>query len=161
MPWIDVDGQRAHYTPARGSTATEEQVRDEIRRCVALADEQKAKRLSDMPDQAAALHALGQAYQRLSELGWRDAIYCPKDGSEFDVIEAGSTGVHRCHYVGKWPDGSWWIAADGDLWPSRPILFRALAAVQPDVAAPAAHSPVIERESSRAEPLNPSETNHG
>jgi len=33
--------------------------------------------------------------------------------------------------------------------------------LQTNVAAPAAHSPVIDGENSRAEPLNPSETNHG
>ena len=66
-----------------------------------------------------------EARQRLMELGWNDAIYCPKDGSEFDAIEAGSTGIHKCHYSGEWPDGHWWIAGDGDLYPSRPVLYRA------------------------------------
>lgn len=87
----------------------------------------RARRLAAMPDERAALNTLMDAYTRLKELGWREAIYCPKDGTEFEVIEAGSTGIHRCHYDGEWPNGSWWISAGGDLWPSRPILFRLLS----------------------------------
>ena len=84
----------------------------------------KAKRAEDMPDEAAALSQMLDAHQRLKELGWSEAIYCPKDGTIFDAIEAGSSGIHKCHYSGQWPDGSWWIHSHGDLWPSRPILFR-------------------------------------
>lgn len=53
-----------------------------------------------------------------------DAVYCPKDGTVFDAIEVGSTGIHPCHYDGEWPHGSWWTHEAGDLWPSRPCLFR-------------------------------------
>ena len=88
----------------------------------AEADEQK--RAADMPTEQDAINAIGQAYQRLKELGWNDAIYCPKDGSSFDVFEVGSTGIHSAHYEGKWPTGTWWIAEAGDLWPSRPTLYR-------------------------------------
>lgn len=63
------------------------------------------------------------AYTRLTELGWWDASYCPKDGSHFQAIEAGSTGIHDCAYWGAWPTGGWNIF-DGDVWPSRPILFK-------------------------------------
>lgn len=90
---------------------------------LAEADRAKAERASRMPDEAAALRTMQDAYTRLGELGWRDAIYCPKDGSAFQAIEAGSTGIHRCTYHGTWPSGSWWVH-DGDGWPSRPILFR-------------------------------------
>ncbi|KPH74068.1 hypothetical protein [Bosea vaviloviae] len=83
-----------------------------------------AKLAADMPTEGDALRELGRAYERLRQLGWSDAIYCPKDGSEFDAIEAGSTGIHRCQYEGDWPNGRWWIADAGDLWPSRPILYR-------------------------------------
>lgn len=87
-------------------------------------DEDKARRAELMPDETAAIHALFEAWLRLKELGWNDAIYCPKDGSEFAAIEAGSTGIHRCVYEGQWPTGSWWIRGDGDLYPSRPVLFK-------------------------------------
>ena len=125
MPWINVDGHPVHYTPAPNSTATEEDVRAEIRAILAIDYEAiKAQRAEAMPTDRAALEALQIVYQRLKDMGWNDAIYCPKDGSSFDVIEPGSTGIHRAHYQGTWPSGSWWIEADGDLWPSRPILWR-------------------------------------
>lgn len=124
MPWTEIDGSVVHYTPAEGSTATEAEVQEEIRRCMNEAAAEKIARLREMPTEADALRVMFAAYTRLKELGWREAIYCPKDGSSFDVIEAGSTGVHRCHYQGKWPDGSWWIEEAHDLWPSRPILYR-------------------------------------
>lgn len=86
------------------------------------AAEQRRKEM--MPDERAAIRMLFDAYQRLKELGWNDPIYCPKNGSEFDVIEPGSTGIHRCHYRGEWPTGKWFIMSDGDMWPSRPVLYR-------------------------------------
>ena len=61
----------------------------------------------------------------MKRLGWNDAIYCPKDGSLFLVIEPGSTGRHVAHYDGEWPKGTWWVHEAGDLWPSRPCLFKA------------------------------------
>ena len=80
-----------------------------------------------MPDEETALKQMFDAYLRLKELGFNDAMYCPKDGSRFEVIEAGSTGIHKeCHYQGDWPKGTFWIADHGDLWPSHPILFRKL-----------------------------------
>lgn len=90
----------------------------------ASADAAQEKRAADMPTEQDAIHAMWSAYQRLRELGWRNAIYCPKDGTEFDAIEAGFTGIHRAHYQGDWPNGGWWIADGGDLWPSRPVLYR-------------------------------------
>ena len=63
-------------------------------------------------------------YHGLRSLGWNDAIYCPKDGTQFLVIEPGSAGVFSCTYQGEWPNGSYWTESDGDLWPSRPILWK-------------------------------------
>lgn len=83
------------------------------------------------PTDEDAIAGINQARQRLIELGWRDAIYCPKDGAVFDAIEAGSMGVHDCCYRGEWPNGGWWVLGDDDEWPSRPILFRLKA---PDAA---------------------------
>jgi len=77
-----------------------------------------------IPDERSALRAMMDGYVRLKEMGWNDIIYCPKDGSWFDSISAGSTGIHPCKYEGKWPNGSWWIADGGDIWPGRPILWR-------------------------------------
>lgn len=92
--------------------------------------EAKAKRAADMPTERDALEAMHAAFTRLQELGWRDAVYCPKDGTLFLSIEAGSTGIHDTHYEGTWPKGSWWVHDAGDLWPSRPCLFK-LKAAQP------------------------------
>lgn len=85
-----------------------------------------ARRAELMPDTTAALRMLFEAYDRLRQLGWREAQYCPKDGSAFEVIEAGSTGIFNCRYDGEWPSGHYLIAdADaGDIYTSRPILFR-------------------------------------
>ena len=80
-----------------------------------------------MPDDRTAINLLTDAHHRLKELGWREAMYCPKDGTVFEVIEAGSSGIHRCHYQGDWPNGRWWVHADGDLCPSSPVLFRPIA----------------------------------
>lgn len=72
----------------------------------------------------ASLAILQSGYDALKRDGWREIIYCPKDGSTFLTIEAGSTGVLPCHYQGEWPKGSWWTHHAGDLWPSRPILWK-------------------------------------
>ncbi len=83
-----------------------------------------AARAAKLPDEKAAIEAMFEAFHRLCELGWREAIYCPKDGSTFLAIEAGSIGIFDCHYEGKWPDGRWWIHDGADLWPGSPILFK-------------------------------------
>jgi len=70
------------------------------------------------------LNQMHDAFEGLKANGWKEAIYCPKDGSSFLAVEAGSTGVFRCHYEGVWPHGHWWLEDNGDLWPSRPILWK-------------------------------------
>ena len=97
--------------------------REDIETIFKAAEQQKNDRARLMPDVETALTVLTQAFHRLKELGWREAMYCPKDGSYFEVIEAGSSGIHTCNYFGKWPNG-WWISEAGDLWPSHPILWR-------------------------------------
>lgn len=86
------------------------------------------QRRAAMPDEQSAINAMFNAWQRLKEFGWNDAIYCPKDGSTFSVLESGSTGIHAAHYQGDWPTGGWLIHAEGDLWPSRPVLYKPRAA---------------------------------
>ena len=88
------------------------------------ADDAKNRRAELMPTEQDAINLISDAVQRLKELGWREAIYCPKDGTMFDAIEAGSTGIHDCAYHGEWPNGTWNIYDDGDIWPSHPILYR-------------------------------------
>jgi hypothetical protein len=84
-----------------------------------------------MTAEQTAINDMFAAYQKLRALGWNDAVYCPKDGTVFETIEAGSTGIHRTHYSGQWPDGSWWVHDAGDLWPSRPTLFRLIKNAAP------------------------------
>lgn len=97
--------------------------RDEAAKTLEAIDKAKAKRAADMPDEKAALNTMFYGWYRLKELGWSEAIYCPKDGTHFQAIEAGSTGIHDCNYIGEWPDGTWWLY-DGDICPSRPVLFK-------------------------------------
>lgn len=111
-----------HKTMADGSH--QPLYESEANAIIEASDRAKEKRACDMPDEKSAIEAFNQAFTRLKELGWSDAQYCPKDGSEFNVIEVGSTGIHRCHYSGEWPKGYWMVHAGGDLWPSRPVLFR-------------------------------------
>ncbi len=102
-----------------------EVTRPEFDKLLAEIKEHKRARADKMPNEKSALKQMSEAFTRLKELGWKEAIYCPKDGSTFKAIEAGSTGIHEsCHYSGEWPKGMWWISAAGDLWPSRPILFK-------------------------------------
>jgi len=98
--------------------------KDEADSIMAACEAREAKHAADMPDEISAINAGFQAYLKLQELGWKKACYCPKDGTEFLVIEPGSTGIHSCHYSGKWPTGTYWISDGFDLYPSRPVLFK-------------------------------------
>ena len=75
--------------------------KDEAESIWAECEERRRKREEDMPTEQDALEVMFEAYQRLKELGWNNAIYCPKDGTMFDAIEAGSTGIHDCSYRGE------------------------------------------------------------
>lgn len=92
----------------------------------------EAKAKVDFPDEQAALREISRAMQRLRDFRWRDGIDCPKDGSEFEIIEAGSTGIFRCRYDGEWPDGMWMTFDDSDVYPSirPPLMFRLLPEAQ-------------------------------
>ena len=116
-------------------TAECERLREQVRlQCgtFTLTDEQKqelwdaamkakAERAQRLPDVAACLCAIRDGHARLIELGWRDASYAPADSSPLHLIEAGSTGIHDGY---RDAERRFWITGDGDLWPSRPILFR-------------------------------------
>lgn len=91
-----------------------------------------AKCAAEQPDlrvgaEAKILGLMFDQYRKLKDLGWKDIIYCPKDGSTFLSISAGSTGVHPCHYSGEWPYGVWWVSDAGDMWPAHPILWKAMS----------------------------------
>lgn len=74
-----------------------------------------------------AIDDLYAAYRALQGEGWQDAIYAPKDGTEIEIIECGSTGIHKV----SWQSfdhqpldscGCFFGGAEG--YPSRPILWR-------------------------------------
>jgi hypothetical protein len=82
------------------------------------AKEAERLRAERMPDEQAAIHALCDAHQRLRELGWKEPQYCPKNGTNFKVIELGSTGIFDCYYQGEWPDGLYMVSDDRDIYPT-------------------------------------------
>ena len=133
-----------HHEPLRKKEA--ESIMAAIERTAALRAEQ-------MPDEQAAIKTLFDAWLRLKELGWKEAQYCPKDGSLFAAIENGSTGVHRCRYEGEWPDGHWWIVGDDDLYPSRPCLWRPLAAPSGATSGIASPAATAQKENSTSSPV--------
>jgi hypothetical protein len=87
---------------------------------IRAADEAKAKRAEEMPDEHTAIGVMFGAWLRLKELGWRDATYAPTDHSPLQLIEAGSTGIHEGY---RDAERRFWIT-DDDTWPSRPVLWR-------------------------------------
>lgn len=97
--------------------------REEADAILAAVDAAKEKRAADMPTEQDAANALWSAYQRLHELGWREARYAPT-GTPLSLVEPGSSGIHTGQADGEWPHKSFWIADGGDLWPSRPCLFK-------------------------------------
>lgn len=93
----------------------------------ARCEEADAKRRALMPDSMAALRMLADALSRLRNEGWRDGIYCPKDGSDFAVIEFGSTGIFTGSYFGKWPDG--YVMLCDSLSHPKGILWKPLSSL--------------------------------
>lgn len=98
--------------------------RQKARETKAAAEAAKQRRSVDMPTEDDALRTMFTAWQRLKELGWREIMYCPKDGVRFLSVEAGSTGQHVTWYDGQWPTGSWWVESGGDTWPAHPIMWK-------------------------------------
>jgi hypothetical protein len=86
-----------------------------------LSRQERAERL---PDAKSCLSSILDARERLIELGWREMSGFPTDGTSFWTVEAGSTGIHDTVYSGEYPNGYFFVQADGDLWPSKPILWK-------------------------------------
>lgn len=113
--FYDDQGQ-ARHEPLRASEAAA--LRE-------AADAAKAKRAADMPTEQDAVHAMWSAYQRLRELGWRETCY-GQTNERVRLIEAGSSGIHVGSRHEPWPEKTWWIEDGGDLWPSMPVLWKAI-----------------------------------
>ena len=67
------------------------------------ADRAKKDRAERMPDDKSAVRSLFEAWQRLTELGWKSGIHAPHDGTHCQSIEFGSTGIFDCDCHGEWP----------------------------------------------------------
>ncbi len=120
----DIVGHRTFDTGEIEPTTGVPVLRHEPSRCAdtghtMLARAAAQENVERIPDEQGAIFAIWRGYQRLKELGWNDACYCPKDGSQFFVIEPGSISIHKAHF-----DGAFWVAKSGNLWPSQPILFK-------------------------------------
>jgi hypothetical protein len=107
------DGGCAHLTAEEGRA-----IWDAVK-------QQQAERRARYPDEATALRAMFDAFVTLKEMGWREAIYAPCDGTPLDVIEVGSTGIH---FATRDAERRFWIH-DDNTWPSRPCLFRLRASL--------------------------------
>lgn len=72
--------------------------------------------------ESAALVKLFEAWRELKLLGWNEPMYFrfPKAFKEFEVIELGSTGIHRAVHHGE-PEKVCWVDYE---WPSHPFLVR-------------------------------------
>lgn len=95
---------------------------------LAAVEKEDQRRKELMPDEQSAIRMMFAANQRLRDFGWNDAVYCPKDGTMFQALEFGSTGIHTCRYEGEWPKGHWEVIGDDDIYPSRPVMFRRFGA---------------------------------
>jgi len=106
--------------------ATEEQAKA-IFEAISKSD---AEREAAMPTHQAALHQASAAKERLKKLGWREGIYCPKDGTPFALVEWGSTGVHPGHYMGEWPTGD--VYCNDFMVPPHAIMWKAIDKLSDD-----------------------------
>ncbi len=81
----------------------------------------EARRAEMMPTTKEALAVMLDARERLRKLGWQPGRYCPKNGTDFAVIQHGSSGIFTGHYSGEWPNGYLHVEdetchPDGVLW---------------------------------------------
>lgn len=87
-----------------------------------------------LPTEKDAMELVWIGIQRLKDLGWKDAIYCPKDkGNRSRFWECGCIGSAPGFYFGEWPNGTWFIEDRGDAWPSNPSLFRPMTVGEEDL----------------------------
>ncbi len=70
-----------------------------------------------------SIHNFTKAYFDLLLDGWSHIQYAPRDGTIFEVIELGSTGIHEC----MWDKtaGTFWITTRDDMYPTQNLaVFR-------------------------------------
>lgn len=93
-----------------------------------LTAEQKRKRkiLDAAKDTRPITERLFSLHCEMLAKGWQDIMHAPKDGTEIEVVEMGSTGIHKAIWHSLEHDslnncGCFFV--DGD-WPSRPTYWR-------------------------------------
>lgn len=128
---VDPDEIVGHKTfgDGRGGFRHEPLTRAEGDRIMAAVDAAIADRAARLPTAEDAVRAMFDAWQRLTELGWKDSRYAPPDGDLKRTVSVGSSGIHEA-YCEPRPDGRaasekkwWWHPSEGDLWPHSPILY--------------------------------------
>ncbi len=86
-------------------------------------EESKAKRAEKMPTENDAFKQMFEAYQRLQELGWKDAMYAPRGGGDrFESYYPGSTAKAKDTHRDE--QGRFWVFEAGDIWPAMPALIK-------------------------------------
>lgn len=94
-----------------------------------LFNQVKAKELERAklyPSELDAIKGAQEATERLRDLGWENAMYCPKDGSTFEAFEVGCGSIiENVSYYGEWPKGSYnHVDETGDMWTVSPSLIK-------------------------------------
>lgn len=117
------DDNRRYYGHTTHLDGSHTPLTEEVAKALWDASERKAaERMERYPDALAAIAGLCDAREALRAHGWSDGIYCPKDGSEFAIMQFGSSGIFPARYDGKWPDGTL-MMMDGSQHP-RGCLFK-------------------------------------
>ena len=109
------------FDDGHGGFRHEPLVKSEADRIIAAIESRMAAEAIKWPTAEHAALDMSRAFHHLEHLGWRRAEYAPYD-QEFEIIEAGSSGIHRGRR-----DKSldcWWIDERGDSYPSHPILYN-------------------------------------
>ena len=105
------DGHSFRHEPLRESEANEIMARIDAH----------TKRMEElMPTEQDAARMMCDAFNRLKKLGWKETCYGPTNKT-VQLIESGSSGIHKGQRWNEWPEKTWWI--DGDS-PSNPCLFK-------------------------------------
>lgn len=104
-----------HHEPLRESEA--KAIMDSVA-------ESKRRRAELMPTEKDAAKLMWDAWYRLKELGWREAMYGPTN-TPVMVVEPGSSGIHKAVRNEPWPEKTWW-SCDSDMSPMNPCLFKPL-----------------------------------
>lgn len=107
------DGDSYRHEPLRKS---------EAKKIFAGIEDSKKRRAELMPTEQDAAKAMWDAWYRLKELGWKETRYGPTN-EVVQLIEPGSSGIHKGSRWNEWPEKTWWIDND---YPSNPCLFKPL-----------------------------------